>query len=75
MVILAALFISGWLAVSVIGTMAYFRGEQSKPIHMRNWNSDSFDSLSQALTGVAVDYSQRVPAYSMDAYRSQNFSK
>lgn len=74
MFILAALFISGWVAVSIIGTMAYFRGEQSKPIHMRNWNSDSFNRLSQSLTGVQIDYNQRVPAYSIDAYRSKTLS-
>jgi len=30
MTILIALFIVGWVAAAVIGTQAYFRGEQSK---------------------------------------------
>ena len=29
--LLIALFIAGWAAVAVIGTQAYFRGEQTKP--------------------------------------------
>jgi hypothetical protein len=74
MVILAALFVVGWVAASVIGTMAYFRGEQSKPIHLRNWNSDSFERLSKAVTGAEMDYNNRVPAYSLDAFSSSNLS-
>jgi hypothetical protein len=71
MTILIALFVVGWLAASVLGTMAYFRGEQSKPIHERNWRSESFEKLSEAITGTSIDYSTRVPAYSnLDAYSS-----
>jgi hypothetical protein len=63
MFILVALFIAGWAAVAVVGTQAYFRGEQSKPIHERNWNSDSFEAIAVTVTGTEVDYSTRVPGY------------
>lgn len=71
MAILISLFIIGWLAVSLIGTQAYFLGEQTKPIHQRNWNSDSFDRLAKSFTGTETDYLVRVPAYSIDAYNAQ----
>jgi hypothetical protein len=71
MTILIALFVVGWVAVAVIGTMAYFRGEQSKPIHERNWRSDSFEKLSESVTGSEIDYSTRVPGFdNLDAYSS-----
>ncbi|MBF2057447.1 MAG: hypothetical protein IGQ45_09535 [Cyanobacterium sp. T60_A2020_053] len=69
MAILIALFVIGWLAVSLIGTQAYFRGEQTKTIHERNWNSDSFDLLAQSFTGNDTDYLVRVPAFTTDASR------
>lgn len=73
MTILIALFIVGWVAASVIGTQAYFRGEQSKPIHERNWRSESFEKLATSITGTEIDYNVRVPGYSvMDAYASNN---
>lgn len=72
--ILIALFIVGWIAASVIGTQAYFRGEQSKPIHNRNWNSDSFEKIAKSVTGQDTDYEIRVPAYELDAYGSRNLS-
>ena len=72
MLILIALFVVGWVAVAVLGTQAYFRGEQSKPIHERNWRSESFEVLSEAVTGRTIDYSTRVPAYDdLDAYSSK----
>lgn len=71
MTILLALFVVGWVAVALIGTQAYFRGEQSKPIHDRNWRSQSFEQLAKSITGVETDYSERVPAYRMDAYSSR----
>lgn len=72
MIILVALFVVGWVAVAVLGTQAYFRGEQSKPIHERNWRSESFEALSEAVTGTAIDYNTRVPAYAtLDAYSSR----
>lgn len=71
MTILIALFIVGWVAVALIGTQAYFRGEQSKPIHERNWRSESFENLAQSITGTETDYSDRIPAFQVDAYSSQ----
>lgn len=69
--ILFALFVVGWVAAALIGTQAYFRGEQTKPIHERNWRSNSFEKLAESITGTEVDYSNRVPAYQMDAYSSR----
>lgn len=69
--LLIALFVIGWVAAALIGTQAYFRGEQTKPIHERNWRSQSFEKLAESFTGVETDYSERVPAYRMDAYSSQ----
>jgi hypothetical protein len=60
----------GWLAAALIGTQAYFRGEQTKPIHNRNWRSQSFEVLARTITGQPTDNNQRVPAYSFDAYNS-----
>jgi len=71
MTIVIALLVVGWVAASVIGTQAYFLGEQSKPIHDRNWNNESFEQLAKSVTGTEIDYSVRVPAYSMDAYTSR----
>lgn len=69
--ILISLFVVGWLAVVLLGTQAYFRGEQSKPIHERNWRSESFEELSTAITGTEIDYTTRVPAFDIqDAYSS-----
>jgi hypothetical protein len=70
MVILVALFIVGWVGVALIGTQAYFRGEQSKPIHARNWRSQSFEQLANSLTGTQTDYGDRVPGFQADAYSS-----
>ncbi|MBL1209811.1 photosystem II protein, Psb35-related [Geminocystis sp. GBBB08] len=70
MAILISLFIFGWLTASVIGTQAYFLGEQTKPIHERNWNSASFDQLAKSFTGKETDYLERVPAYTVDAYNA-----
>jgi hypothetical protein len=71
MTILIALFVVAWVAASVVGTMAYFRGEQSKPIHERNWRSDSFEKLSESVTGSKIDYNTRVPGFdNLDAYSS-----
>ncbi len=71
MTILIAVFVVGWVAAAVIGTQAYFRGEQSKPIHERNWRSQSFEKLAQSVTGTETDYSNRTPAFQVDAYSSQ----
>jgi hypothetical protein len=71
MIILIALFVAGWVAVAVIGTQAYFRGEQSKPIHERNWRSSSFEKLSKSITGNDIDHDKRIPAW-MYAYIRNN---
>ena len=73
-IILIGLFLTGWVAAAVIGTQAYFRGEQRKPIHERNWASESFDVLAKSVTGKETNYSDRIPAYRMDAYASTNVS-
>jgi cytochrome b561 len=72
MLILLAVLLVGWVAASVIGTQAYFMGEQTKPIHERNWRSASFEQLAQSVTGQETDFSNRVPAFTVDAYTSQN---
>jgi len=74
MAILIALFVVGWVAAAVLGTQAYFRGEQSKPIHERNWRSQSFEKLAKSITGTEIDYNKRTPAYGMDAYASSLLS-
>ena len=70
MAFLAGLFIVGFVAAALIGSQAYFRGEQTKPIHERNWRSDGFEALAVSITGQPTDYSNRVPAYSGDAFSS-----
>lgn len=72
LIVLSILFIVGWVAVAILGTQAYFLGEQSKPIHERNWNSENFDKLAQSFTGKETDYGDRTPAYSLDAYSATN---
>ena len=74
MTILICLFIVGWAAAALIGTQAYFRGEQTKPIHERNWNSEEFEQLASSVTGRETDYSNRLPAYGLDAYGSNNLA-
>lgn len=69
-VLLISLFVVGWVAAALIGSQAYFRGEQTKPIHERNWRSDSFDQLAQSVTGQSTDFGDRIPAYSGDAFTS-----
>ncbi|TAF03519.1 MAG: hypothetical protein EAZ77_17145 [Nostocales cyanobacterium] len=72
MTILIALLVVGWVAASVVGSLAYFMGEQTKPIHERNWRSESFEQLAKSITGMEINYSDRTPAYAMDAYTSRN---
>ncbi|BAZ29835.1 hypothetical protein NIES4074_22820 [Cylindrospermum sp. NIES-4074] len=71
MAILIALLVVGWVAGAVLGSLAYFLGEQSKPIHERNWRSESFEKLAKSITGMDIDYSDRTPAYAIDAYNSR----
>ena len=70
--ILISVFVIGWMAAAVIGTQAYFLGEQSKPIHESNWRSESFAGLAKSITNKEIDYDERVPAYTMDAFASSN---
>ena len=70
--LLVAVFIIGWAAAAVIGTQAYFRGEQTKPIHERNLKSESFEQLAKSFTGRDIDYSERTPAFPLDTYTSNN---
>lgn len=70
MIVLIAVFVAGWIAAALLGTQAYFRGEQSKPIHERNWRSESFEKLAKSVTGTETDFNDRVPSYQMDAYSS-----
>jgi hypothetical protein len=72
--IVLAVLVVGWLAASIIGTQAYFLGEQTKPIHERNWSSDSFDALSKSITGREMNDVERIPAYAYDAYGSQQLN-
>lgn len=72
--LLIAVFLIGWVAAAVIGTQAYFKGEQSKPIHERNWGSDSFEILAKSVTGEETDYGKRIPGFRVDAYTSQTLS-
>lgn len=61
MFLLISLSVIGWVAASVLGTQAYFRGEQTKPIHARNINSESFARLAIVITGQGADlYEQPV---------------
>ena len=69
--ILLAVIIVGWVAASIIGTQAYFFGEQSKPIHERNWNSEGFENVAKLVTGRETDFSERIYPFSGDAYSSK----
>ncbi|BAZ46451.1 hypothetical protein NIES4102_34830 [Chondrocystis sp. NIES-4102] len=70
--LLIAVFIIGWTAAAVIGTQAYFRGEQTKPIHERNLKSESFEQLAKSFTGKDINHSKRRPAFALDTYTSNN---
>lgn len=73
--LLIAVFLIGWTAAAVIGTQAYFLGEQSKPIHERNLKSKSFELLAKSFTGKDTDYGVRIPAYALDTYTSNNLTQ
>ena len=70
--LLIAVFLIGWTAAAVIGTQAYFLGEQTKPIHERNLKSGSFEKLAKSFTGKEIDHAERTPAFSLDTYASNN---
>ena len=52
--LLIAIFLIGWTAAALIGTQAYFRGEQTKPIHERNLKSEFFELLAKSFTGTTA---------------------
>ena len=72
--LLLCVSVIGWVAASVIGTQAYFRGEQTKPIHERNLKSNSFETIAQAVTGRETNYAERVISYGLDTYGSNNLA-
>lgn len=65
----------GWIAAAVIGTQAYFRGEQTKPIHERNLKSESFEQLARIFTGKETNYAERIPVLALDTYTSRSLPK
>ena len=70
-ILLIGVLVSGFIAGVTLGSQAYFRGEMTKPIHERNWNSSSFDSLAEVVTGTPADSVQREPGFDVnDAYAS-----
>lgn len=70
MIVLITLFVIAWTAAATLGTMAYFLGEQTKPIHGRNWRSKSFEALAQSITNKPTNFNTRVPGFDVDAYTS-----
>jgi hypothetical protein len=70
--LLIAVILIGWTAAAVIGTQAYFLGEQTKPIHERNLKSKSFEFLAKSFTGRDTDYGDRIPVFPLDTYTSNN---
>jgi hypothetical protein len=74
MIFVLGLLLVGFVVAALIGSQAYFRGEQTKPIHERNWRSEGFEALAVSVTGQATDYSNRVPAYGGDAFSSASLS-
>jgi len=67
LIILFGVILLGWVSVAVLGTMAYFLGEQSKPIHERNWRAASFERLSESITNRKINYAERIPAFTIDS--------
>ncbi len=70
---LFAVIVIGWVAAAALGTQAYFLGEQTKPIHERNWNSNGFENVAKAMT--AQESGDRTPGFDVgDAFSSQALS-
>ena len=61
--VLLAVIVVGWVGAAILGTQAYYLGEQSKPIHERNWNSDGFDKAAKLVTGKETSFAKRVPGW------------
>ncbi|MCM1983343.1 photosystem II protein, Psb35-related [Lyngbya confervoides] len=69
--LLIAVVVAGFVAAITLGSQAYFRGEMTKPIHERNWNSKSFDQLAETITGEKIEGMTREPGFIVsDAYAS-----
>ncbi|MEO1134774.1 MAG: hypothetical protein AAFX40_18995 [Cyanobacteria bacterium J06639_1] len=66
MVLLGIFFAIGFVAAAVLGSQTYFRGEQTRPVHLRNWQSREFHQLAEALTGNRVDYRDRASSPFVD---------
>jgi len=64
---LTALFVVGFIAAIALGTQAYFKGEMTKPIHERNWDSEGFNFIAATVTAEELDYNQRVPGFTVDS--------
>lgn len=76
MTLLISVLLVGWAAAAILGTQAYFRGEQTKPIHERNWRSDSFEQIARSVTGEATDYTQRTPGFDVaDVFSSATLTR
>ncbi len=70
--VLFAVIVVGWVAAAVLGTQAYFRGEQTKPIHERNWNSQGFERIALTVTAQDTESNNRVPGFVVsDAFASR----
>ena len=69
---LIVIFVAGWVAAATIGTQAYFRGEQTKPIHDRNVKSQSFEQIAETVTGNKTNHAERVLSSGIDSYASNN---
>ncbi len=69
--LLIAVIVVGFIAGITLGSQAYFRGEMTKPIHERNWNSDSFGQLAETVTGLKMVDVEREPGFEVnDAFAS-----
>ena len=74
-ILLIAILLTGWMAAAIIGTQAYFRGEQTKPIHERNLKSENFELLARSFTGRETNCAERIPVIALDAYASNNLPR
>jgi hypothetical protein len=72
--LIAVLFAVGFAAATILGTQAYFLGEQTKPIHERNWKSEGFHRLAANLTGRQVRYQDRASSPAVDAVLDEIFA-
>ena len=68
--VLLAVIVVGWVGAAILGTQAYYFGEQSKPIHERNLGSKGFESAAKLVTGRDTDYNQLVNIHAGDAFSS-----